>query len=279
MINTSIIEHQGAQLSYQVQGQGVPVVFIQGVGVCGSGWKPQIDTLANHYSCLSFDNRGIGASQLSSTNSKLTIEQMAQDTLALMNAQGWESAHIVGHSMGGVIALELALSNPKRVKSLALLCTFSKGSDATKLSTSMLWIGMRTRIGTRRMRRHAFLEIVMPSDLLAKENKDELANKLEPIFGHDLAEHPPIVMKQLSAMRSYDATSRLNQLSGFATLVVSAEHDLISPPLIGRAIAKAITGSSYVEFPKAAHGVPIHSADKINALLLEHFSKADKNKI
>lgn len=268
-----MLERQGSLLSYQVQGQGVPVIFIQGVGVHGSGWKPQVDTLASQYCCLSFDNRGIGASQPIVT--KLTIEQMAEDTKALMDAQKWDSAHIVGHSMGGVIALHLALSASKRVRSLSLLCTFAKGSDATKLSPWMLWVGMRSRIGTRRMRRHAFLEIVMPKEILVKKDRDKLAEELEPIFGHDLAEQPPIVMKQLSAMQSYDATAQLGQRAELPTLVVAAKHDKISPPQVGQAIAKAIVGSRYVEIAEAAHGAPIQCADRINNLLIEHFSKAD----
>jgi pimeloyl-ACP methyl ester carboxylesterase len=65
---------------------------------------------------------------------------MAADTLEVMNAAGFDAAHIVGHSMGGVIAQQIALTAPKRGRSLALLCTSARGSDATRMSRKMIWL-------------------------------------------------------------------------------------------------------------------------------------------
>src|SRR5262245_21861901 len=141
-----MIEHRGCRLAYAVSGQGPPVVFIQGTGVHGSGWGPQVEELAAHYQCLSFDNRAIGASQ--PMGAKITVEQISEDARALMDAQGWKTAHIVGHSLGGLVALHLGLSARSRVRSLALLCSFSRGSDATSLSWQMFWLGLRTYLGT-----------------------------------------------------------------------------------------------------------------------------------
>jgi pimeloyl-ACP methyl ester carboxylesterase len=265
------LNHRGCTLSYSVQGEGPPVLLIQGVGVCGSGWSPQVKDLARDYRCLSFDNRGMGASQ--PLESRLTIEQMAADALALMDTQGWASAHVVGHSIGGLVALEVALSNRERVRSLSLLCTFSRGADATKMTAAMMWTGLRTRIGTRRQRRRAFLEIVMPAEYLRTQYLDGLAERLAPIFGHDLADQPSIVMKQLGAARKYDATPRLHELAGLPTLVVTAAHDRIARPEYGRAIAAAIPGASYVEIPDAAHGVTIQRPEEINRTLREQFAR------
>ena len=141
----------------------------------------------------------------------LTVEQMADDALALLTCQGWDSAHVVGHSLGGPVALELALSAPERVRSLALLCTVARGRDATRLSRRMLWLGLRSSLGTRRMRRRAFLEIVMPPGAVASSKAEELAARLAPLFGHDLAEQPPVAMRQLRALRAYDASTRLGR--------------------------------------------------------------------
>jgi pimeloyl-ACP methyl ester carboxylesterase len=264
------LEHRGCSLAYSVRGDGPPVVMIQGVGVSGSGWDPQIDALSGQYSCLSFDNRGIGASQ--PAGSPLTIDLMAADALRIMDALGWPSAHVAGHSMGGLIAQQIALTARERVRSLALLCTFARGSDVTRPSASMIWTGLRMQIGSRRQRRRAFLEIVMPAQLLADSDSDALAQRLAPIFGHDLADQPAIVRKQLAAMKPYDATPRLSEIGGLPTLVVSAARDRIAPPELGRALANGIPGARYVELPEDAHGVPIYGADRINALLIEHLS-------
>jgi pimeloyl-ACP methyl ester carboxylesterase len=205
---------------------------------------------------------------------EITVAQMAQDTLTVMNAAAIGSAHFIGHSLGGVVALQVALSAPHKVKSLALLCTSALGSDATRLSSRMIWLGLRSRIGTRRMRSNAFLEIVMPVEYLLSQDRHAMAERLEPLFGHALCDTPAIVMPQLKALQGFNAVARLGELAGIRTLVLSAAHDMIFPPRCGKRLASAITGARYVEIADAAHGVTIQSPNVVNRLLLEHFSSA-----
>ncbi len=264
--------HKGCRLSYQIRGSGPPAIFIQGVGVHGSAWAPQIESLARQYECLAFDNRGLGLSQ--PLGCRLTIEQMAEDVLALMDAHGWPSAHVIGHSMGGLIALEVALSARHRVRSLSLLCSFPRGRDALRISRPMLWTGIRSRIGSRSRRRKAFLEMVLPPSALVSADRGRIALDLAPLFGHDLADQPPVVTKQMVAMVRYNAAPRLHELDGVPTLVVNAAHDWIAPPRIGRAMAEAIPGARFLEIPNASHGASIQHAARINELLLEHFRES-----
>jgi pimeloyl-ACP methyl ester carboxylesterase len=270
---TRTLTHRGCNLSYTVRGEGPPVLFIQGVGVHGDGWTPQVDALAERYRCVSFDNRGMGRSQ--PPGCRIRVEQMADDATAIMDALRWESAHVIGHSLGGLIALHLALNARARVRSLSLLCTFARGRDATPLSWWVLWTGLRTKIGTRRQRRFAFLELVMPPAILQAADRDALAARLGPIFGHDLGEEPPITMKQLSAMRAYDATDRLGELAGLPTLVVSAAHDRIAAAKVGRALAAGIQSARYIELADASHGATIQCAVEVNELLLDHIARAE----
>lgn len=265
---TRKVEQPGCDLTYCVSGNGPPVVLIQGAGVQGGGWAPQIAALSSRYSCLYFDNRGIGLSQPNS--SRISVEQMAADTLALMDAEGWKSAHIVGHSLGGLIALHIALTHRERVRSLALLCTFADGRIPVRFSARMIWIGLRARIGTRRQRRNAFVGMVMPKAVLAMSDRTELAQSVGRIFGHDLADQSLAVMSQLAAMRAYDATPRLGELSGLHTLVIAGSEDLIAPAWAGRRLAQGIGGARFIEIPNAAHALPIHSPALVNDLLLEH---------
>ena len=270
------IGHRGCRLAYRVRGDGPPMLLIQGVGVHGDGWLPQVDALAGRHRCLWLDNRGMGASQPIG-DAPISVAQMAEDARAVMDAEGWGSAHVVGHSLGGLVAQHLALESRGRVRSLSLLCTFARGSDATRMSMWMLWVGLRTRVGPRRLRRHAFLQIVMPPGVPATApERDALAARLAPLFGHDLADQPPVAMKQLSAMRRYDATPRLGELAGVPALVVSAAHDPIARSESGRALAAGIPGARYVEFADASHGVPIQHADRVNALLVEHIGRAEE---
>jgi pimeloyl-ACP methyl ester carboxylesterase len=262
----------GCTFAFREQGSGEPIVFIQGVGLHGDGWQPQTRDLSRRFRTISFDNRGMGASQ--PLGAPLTAELMASDTLAIMDAAGMSSAHLVGHSLGGCIAQQVALDAPQRVKSLSLLCTSARGADATDLSWKMLRLGIRSRVGLRRMRRLAFLEMVLSPQYLNTHDREQTALDLAPIFGHDLADTPPVVMKQLTALKRFNTTSRVATLASIPTFVLSAQHDIIFPPRCGRALAEAIPGSQFVEVAGAAHGATIEHADLINQLLAKQIRQA-----
>jgi pimeloyl-ACP methyl ester carboxylesterase len=270
MSSTLRCDAPGCRIAYDVRGAGPPVLFIQGVGVHGDGWRPQVDELQRDFTCATFDNRGMGESR--PFDGPITVPRMALDALAVADALGWDRFHVVGHSLGGVVAVAIGLAHRERVRSLALLCTVANGRHATRLSRRMLWLGLRSRIGTRAMRRRAFLEIVLPPTAIDHERADALAAALADLFGHDLADQPPVAMAQLAALRAYDATSRLAELASVPTLVVSATHDPIAPPWAGRTLANGIPGARYVEFGDASHGVPIQQPREINALLRDHLN-------
>ena len=202
---------------------------------------------------------------------KLSVEQMAEDTLAVMNARGMSDAHLVGHSLGGLIAQQVALMARNRVRSLALLCSFTRGADATRLTRDLIMLGIRSRIGTRRMRRHAFLQIITPPALYQQGDRDRMAEELALLFGHDLADYPKVVMKQMAAMTRCDLTPRVRELAGLPVLVIGAGLDRIARPAMVRALAAAVPGAKLVEFPKASHSLPIYYQTEVNELLERHF--------
>lgn len=267
------LERPDASIHYMTAGSGPAVLLVQGVGVIGAGWRPQVAVLEQWYRTVSIDNRGIGQSTM--RVSPLTIEQMAEDVLAVADAEGIDGFHLVGHSMGGIIAQQIALTARPRVRSLSLLCTFHKGSQGAAMSPGLLWTAMRSRIGTRRMRRQAFAEMVMPREYLDAVDRHELHAALAGLFGRDLADQPPILMKQLRAMAGFDASSRLAELGSVPTLVLSAERDRIARTDYGRALAGAIPGAQYVECKGAGHAVTIQCADRVNDILLAHLRRAD----
>ncbi len=118
----------------------------------------------------------------------------------------------------------------------------------------------------------AFLRLVTtPGDV---SNRDEFAEYLGQIFGHDLAEQPPIVKAQLAAMRAEDVTEHLKSLGKLPTLIVSAEHDPIAPPRCGRTIFCAMPHSRFIEVANASHALPITHASRINDLLEVNFLAA-----
>jgi pimeloyl-ACP methyl ester carboxylesterase len=269
------VSHLGCELAYWTRGDGPPVFFIQGTGLHGNGWLPQIDSLSEDHACLWFDNRGMGLSQPRG-GATLTLEQMASDALAVLDAARCQQAHVVGHSLGGCIAIELALSKPERVRSLSLLCTSADGAGLVRLDGQTLWRGLRMQIGTLSSRRRAFLELVLTRAEQDSGDRDRIARELEPLFGHDLAVTPPIIMKQVQAMRRWSASGRVAALKDLPTLVVGAAQDLIARPELVRKTAAAIPGAKLVELDDAAHGVTVRAPKRINELLREHIAGVER---
>ena len=268
------LDTAGASLHYARTGQGPPVLLIQGVGAIGNAWRPQIEALSDRYTLVSFDNRGIGGSAI--RDGRFTIDAMAADALAIMDAEGVDRFHVAGHSMGGVIAQALALARAGTGEEPGVplhLCPGQGRIERSRCRCSEPPCGC----GSARalMRRNAFLELIMPERYLQQVDRARLAAELQPLFGHDLADQPPIVMKQLKAMSRFDAGARLNELAYIPTLVVSAVEDRIAGRSTGRALATAIPGARYVEIADAGHGLPIHRAVETNALLDDHWSRAE----
>ena len=264
---TNELTVDGCKLAWWMQGQGPAILFIQGCGVQGNAWLPQVEALAEKYTCIWFDNRGMGQSQ--PLGAKLTVDRMARDALAILQASGHATAHLVGHSLGGLVAQRFAIDNPTAVLSLTLLCTFSSGKHAAPMTFRMIMLGLRTMVGIKRMRRMGFLRLVTAPGPI--ENPEALADRLGNLFGHDLADQPPIVSAQLAAMRAEDATAWLKDVA-VPTLVVNATHDPIAPPNCGKIICAQIPHARYVEIADASHALPITHDKQTNQLLEQHLT-------
>jgi pimeloyl-ACP methyl ester carboxylesterase len=112
-------------LAYDVRGRGSPLVMIQGMGVGRWGWEPVAARLARRFQVITIDNRGIGASD--TPPGHYSTRMMADDVLAVLDAAGIQRASLIGTSLGGMIAQELALAHPERVDKLVLVATIPGG--------------------------------------------------------------------------------------------------------------------------------------------------------
>lgn len=262
-------------MAYAVDGAGEPVLLVQGAGVAGRGWRPQVEALRGRFRTITFDNRGFGGSRPGPR--RASIEDLAADALAVLDAEGIASAHVIGHSMGGLISQAIALSAPARVRSLSLLCTFERGRSASVPSASVMWTSINAMIGSAARRRRVFLGLLVPEAELAKVDRDALANELGALFGRDLAEQPPGIFDQIRAMSRFDASARLGALKAIPTLVVSGALDRIARPNSGRALAALVPGARYVEMTGAGHALTVHGhVAAVNALITEHLDAAEK---
>ena len=126
----------GIDIYYRVQGRGEPLVLIMGLGGESGDWVLQVHAFKKHYRVVSFDNRGVGRSDKQSEH--YTIKTMADDTVGLMDLLGIDKAHILGISMGGMIAQELAINYPQRVNKLVLVCTTPGRDEKGRHSPELL---------------------------------------------------------------------------------------------------------------------------------------------
>lgn len=272
MTDARFVERSGAQLAYYVAGSGSPVLWIQGVGVAGCGWRPQVALLSSRVRCFTYDHPGLGASE--PAHAPTTVAGLARDALAVLDAERIERAHVVGHSLGGLVALALALAASARITSLALACTFADGR-ASGRSARMAWLGARTVLGTRSMRRAAFVELVTSSAGRRARAASTWAALLSETFGRDIADLPRAARLQLGAMRACDLRGELGRLAGIPTWVVSAAEDPIAPPVLGEELARALPGARFEVRADASHALPIEHAEWFSERLSAHFASAE----
>ena len=194
--------------------------------------------------------------------------------LALADAEGFDRFHLAGHSMGGLIAQAVALRRPQRVISLALLCTFLHGREAARLTPDIVWTGLRTRIGTRAMRRRAFMRLVMPDAYLRSAAADAgrrsgravRPRSRGPAADRDEAAPGRVAVRRERPPRHAHRHTR-RWSSPPPTTASRCRHSAAPCP-------SAIPGARYVEIPDAGHGCTIQCADRVNALLVDHFERA-----
>jgi pimeloyl-ACP methyl ester carboxylesterase len=119
---STVTRPDGAEIAWYDEGSGSAVLLVMGLAYPAAAWFRQVPVLARHHRVLSVDNRGAGGSA-NAPGSPYTVEMMTDDCLAVLDTAGVEKAHVVGISMGGLMAQELGLSHPQRVQSLTLMAT------------------------------------------------------------------------------------------------------------------------------------------------------------
>src|SRR5262245_12030207 len=136
------VRANGIDVYYEESGSGEPLLLIIGFGGDHQAWAFQVPAFAERYRVITFDNRGSGQSSV--PDATYTTKMMADDAVGVLDALGIEQAHVLGVSMGGMIAQEIALNHPRRVKSLQLHCTYGR-PDAYILALMDVWRAVRAK--------------------------------------------------------------------------------------------------------------------------------------
>jgi len=264
-VDSGFADANGARLYYEVYGKGEPLLLIMGLGANHLAWSAQVPVYAREFEVIVFDNRGTGRSDLPE-GVDVTIPLMADDTAALLDALNVDSAHVYGVSMGGMIAQELALRHPEKVRSLILGATSPGGPHAVAPEPEAL-SALTGRANAADQAVSAGLLDVLFSPGYVSEHGAEL---LERFQGN--ADYPPTspeaFVAQLGASARHNTYDRLPDIAA-PTLILHGTDDPLLPVGNGRILAERIPGARLVVFEGARHGYMIEKQAEADAAVLD----------
>ncbi|HXH81382.1 MAG TPA: alpha/beta fold hydrolase [Candidatus Tectomicrobia bacterium] len=251
------------RLFYEARGAGEPLLLVMGFGGDHLAWGFQAPAFAERHRVIAFDNRGAGRSDVPDV--RYTTRAMAEDALGLLDALGVERAHVLGVSMGGMIAQELALAHPDRVLTLQLHCTCAR-PDRYLRALIDTWRTVRRRLEITEWMRALALWLFSP------RTYQERPDLVETIVQMGAANPFPFsltgFLRQGEAIRDHDALDRLGAIA-CPTLVTVADDDILVPPRFAREIAARVPGAVFRTVPDAGHAYFWERPDVFNAMCLE----------
>lgn len=250
-------------LYYEVVGEGPPLLLIAGFSGNTTGWLPVQPALAEHFTLIMFDNRGAGRSCV--PPGPYTIAQMADDAAALLENLGVNRTHVLGSSMGGMIAQELALRHPERVAKLILNVTAARPTPALmRFLEASVWAIEHGMPPADR----AFWVLpwmASPAIMTAHERVMQTlaVQQANPYPAPDAG-----MIAQAQAIMAHDVLDHVGQIAA-PTLVLSAAEDILTPAAGGRELAEAIPGAQFQLLPRGAHVTAAEYPGEVSAAMLE----------
>ena len=234
-------------LYYEQHGSGPDLLLIGGLSSDHQVWKSTVRFLSSHFRILIFDNRGAG--QTDTPDYPYSIDMMAEDVLALMDSLAIKKAHILGHSMGGAIAQQIALSAPEKINKLVLVSTRDKIS-----AIGDLLFATREKLQAIGVSADLLAEYVMP--FLFSETFLKNTVNVKGFAQWTLQNaHPQSAIgfkNQFHASRSRDFTAQLHRISA-PNLVIVGMEDILVPMHYAENFSKSLKNSHFIAIPDCAH--------------------------
>jgi len=251
------------KVNYEIFGQGHPVVMIMGLAGDMKWWERQIPALSEHLQVMVFDNRGTGSTD--KPDDRYSIRELADDTVGLMDALDVQSAHLVGVSMGGMIAQELCLNYPERVDRVVLGCTHCGGTGFIMPSPEAVKKLTLTRGKTLEEIARQVISIMFspryiredPETIQAivdrfvqkRQSRKDFRNQFWAIMGHNTYDRLPTIKTP--------------------TLVITGSEDFLVPPENAKILAQNIPEARLELLPGSGHCFFIEQSEEVNRILVD----------
>lgn len=250
------------RLHYLDVGSGPAVVLIHGLAGDHTAWRAQIELLRPRYRVIAFDNRGAGRS--TQVDEPVSTQDLAADTLQLMDRLGVKQAHVVGRSMGGAVAQHMALGAPGRILSLVLCASFARLDPLGRRVLSNMREALEWRMSWADHARHSVQNFV--SAAFFNEHPEQIA-AIERLIGGE-TRLPACYIRQNEACQAHDTLADLGRIP-HRTLVMGGDSDPICSLTATRALASGLPNASAEIFAGASHFFLMEQPAKFNRLLAD----------
>jgi pimeloyl-ACP methyl ester carboxylesterase len=251
-------------IGYEVHGEGPPLVMLRGLGRCMQHWLGYERELEEHYRVITMDLRGIGQTTLPLSFTH-RIHDLAGDVVAVLDALGIEQAHVLGVSLGGMVALATGLEHPTRCLSVITINTSIAGQRTLRMSPRGAWAIASGLIGDR-MKIHRNLVEVLTSSRLSTERKLEAVQKFHEIAATD-GLYVFTALKQLVLAARFHVKHRLPELQMPVLLVYGADDQFV-PSINTRKLKALIPHARLVSIPDAGHELMMDQPEALRDVLV-----------
>jgi pimeloyl-ACP methyl ester carboxylesterase len=260
-VSTALRARNGeVELAYELLGDGPPLLLIQGLGYGGRGWGPVLEALAEDFTVAAFDNRGFGASDI--PPGPYSARDLAEDALAVLEAAGFDRARVVGASLGGMVAQELALAHPERIDKLVLACTTPGGVGAYPMPAATVSLMLEAPALAPDVALRKFVE-----NAVGETASEAL---VEEIVAYRTANPPDLAGWQAQAMAgaTHDAIERISAITA-PTLIVHGTDDRVVDHRNAEVLAERIPNARVELLPGVGHMLTWEQPERFAALLKE----------
>lgn len=259
----SSVELRNVSLYYEIYGKGFPLLLIAGLGSDCSGWALPVKDFAKYFRTILFDNRCSGRSN--SKEKKFAISNMADDVIQLLDYLNIDKTHIVGYSMGGFIAQEIAIKYPERISKLVLVSTASVISKRNYLLFNEIYKQLKREGNSEAwIKRWAFW--LFSSKFF--DDKNNIETFARNFLNYPYKQKASEFKSQLDAIASFDSRRKTKKIKA-KTLVISGNEDLLITPEESRILSKGISNSKFKILKGVAHYVYIEHPRLFSRTVLE----------